>query len=359
MSGRLLPVDAVTPRFVDAWRDLATRSAEPNPCHEAAPFLAAARHLPRPASLALAVAGTDEHLVACLPVCRERYWNRLPLLTIHTWQHPYSYLGAPLLDRARPTAAAEQLLHTLARSHPGRLLVLADCVVGGAVHTALAAAAAAHGTRVHVDRPFERAVAHAADPHPISLRGKHLKELRRTRRRLQAELGSALRLVRRGPDAATVAEFLKLEASGWKGARGSALACRDEEFFRALCEGLAADARIGFLSLEADGRAIAMLCTIRAGDEWYWFKTAFDERHGPSSPGRQLMLDVTAELAAAPAATVFDSCADPDNDTINQLWTARRDFATLLIALPGRLRAPTDVLAALSARRHRQAEASA
>ncbi|MFV8165932.1 GNAT family N-acetyltransferase [Mycobacterium sp. 134] len=356
MLGRLLTVDDVTPRFVDAWRDLAARSAEPNPCHEAGPFLAATRHLTRPPSLTIAAVGTEQRLMACLPVWRGRYWNRLPVRAIQTWQHRYSYLGAPLLDRTDPVAAAGDLLGALSRSHPGRVLVLRDCVVGGPVHAALTAAADAHGTRVHVDRAFERAIARAADPEPIALRGKHLKDLRRTRRKLETELGSPLALVHRRPDPTTVTTFLKLEASGWKGARGDALACGDEGFFREMCDGPAVEDRIGFISLESGERTVAMLCTMRTGDHWYWFKIAFDERFGASSPGRQLMLAVTAGLRDAPAATVLDSCADPRNETINQLWTARRGFATLLVALPGPLRAPTDFLARASSQRHQRKE---
>ncbi|WP_280833398.1 GNAT family N-acetyltransferase [Mycolicibacterium frederiksbergense] len=354
MPGRLLPVDAVTPRIIDAWRDLAARSTEPNPCHEPEVFVAAARHLQAPGSLAIAVVGTEQHLVACLPVYRSRYWDRLPYRAVQTWQHRYSYLGTPLLDRTEPEAAAERLLQTLSRAHPGRLLALSDCVVDGPMHAALARAAAAHGTRVHVDRPFERAIARAADLEPVALSGKHLKDLRRTRRRLETQLGGALALVHRRADPTTVATFLKLESSGWKGARGDALACHDAEYFRTVCDGLATDDRIRFASLEVDGRAVAMLCTMRSGDQWYWFKIAFDERYGPSSPGRQLMLDVTAGLRDAPSSTVFDSCADPRNETINQLWTGRRDFATLLVALRGPLQAPTDFLAATSSRRHQR-----
>lgn len=354
MLDQLLPVDTVTPRFVDAWRDLAARSAEPNPCHEPEPFLAAARHLAPPTSLALAVVGTERHLVACVPVCRGRYWNRLPVPVLQTWQHRYSFLGTPLLDRAEPVAAAERLLDTLSRSQPGRILALSDCTVDGPVHAALAAAAVAHGTRVHVDQPFERAVARAADPEPVALRGKHLKNLRRLRRKLETALGGSLALVHHRPDPTTVATFLELEASGWKGARGDALACGDEGYFRALCEGLAADDRIRFTALEVGGRAVAMLCSMRTGDQWYWFKIAFDEQYGASSPGRQLMLDITAELRDAPPSTVFDSCADPRNETINQLWTGRRGFATLLVALPGPLKAPMDFLAATSTRRHQR-----
>lgn len=354
MNGRLIPADAAPPRFVQAWRDLARSAADPNPCHEPEMVLTAARHLDRPGSLTIAAVGSDDRLTACLPVWSGRYWNRLPVRAVSTWQHAYSYLGTPLLDGDAPVAAAGALLDLLSRAHLGRLLVLNTCPTGGAVADALRTAAAERGTRVYADWEVERAIASASDPSRVALRGKHLKDLRRTRRKLEAELGAPLTLTELTPDDAAIAAFLKLEASGWKGGAGSALACGHEEFFRELCEAFGREDRMRFMALQSGGRAVAMLCTMRAGDQWYWFKIAFDETYGASSPGRQLMLDVTDRLATSPSGTVFDSCADPRNETINQLWTGRRAFATLLVPLPGRSAPAVSVLATASARRHRR-----
>lgn len=313
--------------------------------------ISAAQHLRRSVTPLLAVVGTDDHLTACVPIQIGRYWQRVPVRTALTWQHGYSFLGTPLLDRDEPVRAAAALLDLFATR--AGLLALDQCPTGGAVHDAFATAAVARGTRVHTDWVCERAIARASDTHPVALRGKHLKELRRIRRKLEAALGSRLTLVERPADDATIGMFLKLEASGWKGDRGSALACGDEEFFRAMCTCFAKEDRVRFYSLEnADEIPVAMLCAIRSGDIWYWFKIAFDEHYATSSPGRQLMLDVTAQLCKAPEETVLDSCADPQNETINQLWTGRRRLATLLIPLTGRLKTPVNALAAASARRH-------
>jgi CelD/BcsL family acetyltransferase involved in cellulose biosynthesis len=353
MNGRLIPTDNVRPRFVQAWRDLAGRAAEPNPCHEPEMVLTAARHLDRPGSLVIAAVGPDDHLTACLPVWSDRYWSHLPVRSVSTWQHHYSYLGTPLVDRDEPVAAAGALLDLLSSSRRGHMLAIHNCPTGGPAAQALRTAAASRGSRAFADWEFERAIASSSDPSRVALRGKHLKDLRRTRRKLEAELGAPLALTELGPDDSTIAAFLKLEASSWKGFAGSALACRHEGFFRELCEGFGREDRIRFLSLQSAGNAVAMLCTMRADDQWYWFKIAFDETHGASSPGRQLMLDVTDQLTTAPAGTEFDSCADPQNQTINQLWTGRRGFATLLVPLPGRLARPLSVLAAASTHRHR------
>ncbi|MET4430126.1 CelD/BcsL family acetyltransferase involved in cellulose biosynthesis [Mycolicibacterium sp. 624] len=356
VRGRIVPLEQITPRLVDAWAELATRATEPNPCHEPEFFLSAVRHLRAPDSLALAVCGDESRIDACLPVWRGRYWKRLPLQTIRTWQHPYAFLGAPLLDGADPAGAGQALITLLADSHRGDLLVLDDCPVGEGLHSGLAVAAQRCGTRVHADRPYQRAaILDTTDA--IGLRGKHVKDLRRMRRRLEEKLDARLTVADLSADTATVAAFLDLEASGWKGAGGSALACAHEAFFRSMCDEAALGERIRFLSLQADGRAVAMLCVLQSGGHRYWFKTAYDERLATYSPGRQLMIEATTLLNTPPASGLVDSCADPDNETINRMWTGRRRLATLLVPLPGRTRSPIDALAAMSTRRHSSGEA--
>ncbi len=352
MSVRMLTLDAVSPRIWSAWRDLAANAAEPNPFHEPEAVLTAARHLDAPDTLRLAVVEADDQLLACLPVSSGRYWKRVPHRGVLAWRHQYCYLGTPLLRADALPEAAGGLLDVLTAHHRGRLLVLDRCHVEGPVFRALADAADARGTRVNADWCFERAIATSDSAAPIALRGKHLKDLRRQRRRMESALGAPLELIDREPDADTVGAFLKLESAGWKGAGGSALACADEGFFRTLCDSFSADHRLRFASLEAAGRPVAMLCTIEAGGESHWFKITFDEDLGEYSPGRQLMLDVTGRLGDSAPVRLLDSCANPQNDTINRMWSGRRKLATLLIALPGLTRRPVDILAATSSRRH-------
>lgn len=355
MRGRIIPFEQITPRLVDAWAELATRAVEPSPCHEPEFLLSAVRHLQAPDSLALAVCGDEARIEACLPVRRGRYWKKLPLQTIRTWQHPYAFLGAPLLDGTDPVGAAQELITLLTDVRRGGLLVIDDCPVGDGVHAGLAVAAERCGTRLHVDRPYHRAAVRAASP-AIGLRGKHVKDLRRMRRRLEEKLGARLILTDVGADTHTVATFLDLESSGWKGAGGSALACSHEGFFRSMCDAADLGERIRFLSLQADDRTVAMLCVLQSGEHRYWFKTAYDEHLASYSPGRQLMIEATTLLDTASVPSLVDSCADPDNETINTMWTGRRRLATFLVPLPGPTRAPMNALASMSARRHSSEE---
>jgi hypothetical protein len=164
---------------------------------------------------------------------------------------------------------------------------------------------------------------------------KKLKELRRQRRRL-ADAGTVgLVTAREAADiAAALADFLALEASGWKGSAGSAAGTHApiRAFMqRALTELAERDsARID--RLMQDGRPLAAAITLRSGDTaWFW-KIAYDEAHARFSPGVQISLDLTGALLADPALVRVDSCATADHPMIDHLWRERLALCDLLIA---------------------------
>ena len=120
------------------------------------------------------------------------------------------------------------------------------------------------------------------------MRGKKRKELRRQHARLSEE--GKLKLDRFADDrclATWIDHFLALEASGWKGAAGSALAAHDATtgLFRDALRGAAQRGRLERLSLTLDGRPVAMLANFITPPGAFSYKTAFDERFARFSPG--------------------------------------------------------------------------
>ncbi|MFQ6105368.1 MAG: GNAT family N-acetyltransferase [Candidatus Glassbacteria bacterium] len=82
-------------------------------------------------------------------------------------------------------------------------------------------------------------------------------------------------------------KFIEIEASGWKGRRGSAIACKPSavSFFTALTRKLA---EIGWLEwhfLHAQGRAIAGQLAIKVNRSLIIFKIGYDETYAQFSPG--------------------------------------------------------------------------
>jgi CelD/BcsL family acetyltransferase involved in cellulose biosynthesis len=130
---------------------------------------------------------------------------------------------------------------------------------------------------------------------------KFRANLRRRLKRL-AEMG-AVELERvEGADRleATLAEFLALESSGWKGERGSAIALdgRLVAFYASVARDAAEGGALAIRALRLDGRAIAVHLGMIHRGVYYLPKTAYDERLGQVSPGQLLQREVLAECEA-------------------------------------------------------------
>jgi hypothetical protein len=137
---------------------------------------------------------------------------------------------------------------------------------------------------------------------------------------------------------AALEDFFALEASGWKGAAGTAAAQTPaiRQFMETAVAGLAVQRQAGVARLVHAGRTIAADIVLRAREgAWIW-KVAYDEAFAQASPGVLLALDATRTLLADPTLAWCDSCAGPDHPMIDRLWGERRTIVDRLIALePG------------------------
>jgi CelD/BcsL family acetyltransferase involved in cellulose biosynthesis len=165
---------------------------------------------------------------------------------------------------------------------------------------------------------------------------KKLKELRRQRQRL-AEYGALRFEVARRPEqvAAALETFLRLEASGWKGQRGTALMQDDGDasFIRRAAVALAASRQCEVVTLHADITPVAAAIVLRHQDRAFYFKLGIDERFAKFSPGVQLTLELTRHLCADPAIATADSTAAADHPMINPIWRGRFAIGDVLIPL--------------------------
>jgi CelD/BcsL family acetyltransferase involved in cellulose biosynthesis len=334
VRAQVLGLDDLSTQEVDGWKELAAQSVEPNPFFEPEYVLPAARLLGGRRVGALVVRESGRW-AACLPIHRPRRWHRVPLGCVATWQHRYCFLGTPLVRADRVgsavSALAGELMSRRGASYAG-LDALAD---EGPVREALRRAVELHGTGEITVNRHRRAVLRRpelADEAP-AVKGKHRRELERKRRRLADELGGPLRTVDRAEDEGAVEDFLELEASGWKGREGTAMASleHDADFFRAVCASFRDLGRLHLLSLEGSGRRVAMACSLRAGEGIFCLKIAFDEGWRRYSPGALLVLDHASWFARHSNAAWMDSCVQPENELVNRLWADRRGITTLAI----------------------------
>ncbi|MBA3053945.1 MAG: GNAT family N-acetyltransferase [Sphingomonadales bacterium] len=334
-----------TSELVARWDELAARAAEPNPFFEPWYLLPSLTALDPQGRVTLLVLEQDGQWLGLLPLVRSSRYYRWPVPHLCSWVHANAFLGVPLvaagheqafwralLDHADRTARAELFLH------------LGGIALDGPLFRAL--------TEVTQSQQRRRALVHHEERALLSSRlvpeayleaalsGKKRKELRRQFARL-SEAG-ALEIVRQTDGAGLgewIAQFLALEAAGWKGEAGSALACAPETaaLFGEALHGAATRGRLERLTLLRDGQPIAMLATFLTPPGAFSYKTAFDERFSRFSPGVLLQRENLA-LLERPELEWCDSCAAADHPMIDHLWRERRAIGRVSVAIGGRLR---------------------
>jgi hypothetical protein len=280
---------------------------------------------------------------------------RLPLPVLVS-ADPYGTLGTPLLDRGASIEAAASLLNH-ARDAGARALLLRDVTLDGKALAAFAAALARDHLQPRLISAHARACLDATRDADALLRdalgARKLKELRRQRRRL-ADHGPVSFDVARTPEevGSALETFLTLEASGWKGERGTALLQRagDSRFVRTAAPMLAKTGGCEIVSLRAGATPVAAAIVVRHQNRAFYFKIGIDEAFAKFSPGVQLTLDLTRHLCADPFIATADSTANAGHTMIEPIWRGRLRIGDVL--LPLYRRDPTVTLAytALAAR---------
>ncbi len=326
----------------DDWRELAGRAIERNIFYDPDFALSAASVFGNDVGAVLVWSGTTpRRLLGLFParISERRYGVRLPVLV--GWTHPYGPLGTPLVEReaAEPVIAAWLTYVAGDSALPG--LVLLPLI---AEDEPFAAALGAFLRRTQMPcADFARH--HRALLAPRQDRAHYLenaisahrhRELRRSGRRL-SDAGALLFTTASEPAtvAAGLEDFFRLEANGWKGEAGTAAAHHEEvtSFIKMALPALAAAGKAALHRLLLDGRAIAAAITLHSGDAaWYW-KTAYDENFARFAPGVLLSAALTEELADNAAIARTDSCAAPDNATLDHIWSERLVLCNRMIAV--------------------------
>lgn len=316
----------------EAMAALAAEAIEPNVFHEPWLLLPALQRF-RPADVRAALIWReDDSLAALLPFqWHPRSGLRPAFLSL--WRHPYCFLGTPLVHHVQPEATLAALLDSVEQGRaPAHCMQLDGITAEGAFSRALMAALRTRSRwRQHRDLR-QRALLDLCAQRQTApdLSARHLKDLRRKRRKLEQTGKLAIRRLADDEDLTPwLDEFLRLEASGWKGRVGTALdnSPADAAFFRRIAESAHQQRRLHLLALTLEGRAIAMQCDFFAGNGGFAFKVAYDETFAAASPGLQLELEAMPRLAATPTLAWIDSCATPDHRLMNRLWRGRRALA--------------------------------
>lgn len=332
---------------IAAWDLLARAAVEPNPFFESWYLLPALRAFDPHGRVKLLVLEADGQITGLLPVRQEsRYYGHL-LPHLSSWTHANCFLAAPLIARGFEDLFWSHLLRWADRNAQTALFLhLAHMPATGPIQNTLGKVLAQQGrTRPSATvRRAERALLASRAPpasyYEEALSARKRKELRRQHRRLE-EAGELAFARHHGGERLDewIAAFLALEARGWKGRAGSALASdpRTACLFADALAGAARRGRLERLALTLDGRPIAMLASFITPPGAFGFKTAFDEDYARFSPGVLLQRENLALLDRSEIVWT-DSCAAPDHPMIDHFWRERRAIASHSIGIGGSLR---------------------
>ncbi|MCE7998870.1 MAG: GNAT family N-acetyltransferase [Rhodobiaceae bacterium] len=280
----------------------------------------------------------DAKLIALLPfVSNRRHWAGLKSLN-QAWTTDYTTTSIPLIDKRWAEEAVSALLNTMAAGETGSSLwLLPNINLEGVVNRKLKAEMSDRGLPSKVYDPFDRAILTSRgsfeDHMKEHVSKKRRKDLRRNRKRLDA-LGEVTWTAHEsGPELDdAIDHFLRIEASGWKGKRGTALDCSDRT--RAFAKEAFGDCGATNATradvLRLDGKPVAINLTMIAGDTGFTIKCAYDDAYRGQSVGLLLEEEMIRSVLEDDWIGRLDSSA-VSGHLITSFWNDRIEVGDILI----------------------------
>jgi hypothetical protein len=343
---RRLPTGTYGSTFAEAFADLCRRAEAPN-LHMAPAAVAAALSFGIPSQDIVVLAAQEQHDERLLGVWAMRRTRSLRSGLTVVLEVPlvplYEVSSAPVLDRDRAGDVAVALLTAIAEATDlPKILKLPLLPMQGSVFATIEAALAATGSTIAT---FERWQRPMLVPEPGDDTERYLRRAlgqgykKRMQQHRQLEKAGALAHQRqRGPEAvAALEDFLALEAAGWKGRNGTALANlpRDGAYIRQLVQNFAAADAVRIDLLRLDGALIAGGLLLDLAGQSHFLKIAYDEGKARLSPGRALAIEMLRADFAAGRPFRLDSGGGDRVDPSAYPWSERQEMANAIVALAG------------------------
>ncbi len=328
-------------KHIRAWEDLVDECLEPNPFYEPWMLMPALRSFTadKDVRVVLVFASDRGDLKLCgvFPLEKKARYKGLPVTAFTLWQHIYCGLCNPLIRVGYESECLDAFLDWLT-SESGSALMEFNLVSGeGPFHELLSECLSRRNSQSVVGDSYTRAMfrpMQSSDAYVrTALNRGHRKDLRRRTRRLsETGLLAYDALEPDGDIDAWIEEYLRLEASGWKG-KGGAFACSDadKDYFAVIAKTAFEKGKLMMLALRLDGKAIAMKCNFIAKPGSFAYRIAFDENYAFYSPGVLLELENIRMLHNEPSMEWMDSCATPEHPMIDRLWVDRRAIQSVLV----------------------------
>ena len=314
--------------LVPQWDALAANALEPNPAYESWMLLPALRAFAAGQDVRIVAVWHGGELAGLFPLRFGRRCGGL-VRTVSSWTHPHCVLCVPLVRANRAHEVLQRLFEWAGAE--ASVIELPYLAAEGAFHQVLVDVLHEEPRTAQTieayTRPLLRRARDAETYLATCTPSNERRELKRQEKRL-AETGKLehVALCAREDLARWIEEFLALEASGWKGKRGTAFGCsgHHRRFATEVLTGAFERGKLLMVGMNLDGRPIARFCVLTAGEGAIAFKTAFDERLRKYGPGTLVVRDVIGAFHERPELEWMDSYTGPNNQSLAALWKHRR-----------------------------------
>jgi len=255
-------------------------------------------------------AWAGDKLRGVLPLVRRRaFVSGFSIVTLTIPANVHSLRASLTVCPGEEGTAVLKALWQAAKNLPRWDLIDVANVVEGNGLDRLVAVAAADGYRTARKRtsqtlhlPIEASSAStsaktaAQPPWLAGTRPKFRSHLRRARRQLEEQ--GMLELKHYGEaDPAVLKNFYDLEASGWKGAEGTAIKCNPStrQFYDSVAQAAARDGYLSLDFLELNGKPIAGHFGFNLRGRYFLAKAGYDEAFRRHGPGQLLVNEILSE----------------------------------------------------------------
>ena len=327
-----------------AWHFLAQNALQTNPTFETNYLLPALTHLASEAVQVIVVenrnAPEGQELVALVPIETKQVF-RMPFKTAEVWRHDQCFNATPLLDKDYAAEAWLKLCDFLV-SNRYSMLSLDTVSAAPEVDAVFQSLEQQPGvTRFQRDHFLRAGFAPAvsADNYISQHVSKGTRKKLRSRLSKLEQVGDVTweRSTDESDFEQLTEDFLRLEATSWKGEAGTALACSQstQSFYRDLIQRSAAQGKAKFLVLKVDGKPIAMISDIQSQATVYCYKTSYDDSYARYSPGLQTEFK-NIEYLHREGVQFGDSCTAAGKSAMSRIWGQRLAFQKVIFSLkPG------------------------
>lgn len=252
----------------------------------------------------------------------------------------YHFNGAPLVAKDNAEDVVKAWLQSIGSKDAPSICVLRHMDLGNDLVGTIAAQARemSYGLRVikRYERPRLTREHDGFESHIKAVLSKRrVKDIRRNLRRL-GEKGEVRleHVTERAAVAERLEDFLRIEASGWKGEAGTAF-LSDEATARFARAAFATDGEEGLVSIDTllvDDQPIAVSINLQSGTTRFTPKCAIDEEYRNFSPGVLLEYLVIEAFYSAQDCELMDSAITTDSHIVAGFWNETAPHGDVILA---------------------------